>query len=61
MWRALKMFKEAHLQTKLFILTFALYMIALIWTTVQAYVRLEYNRSDEPNSTVIYIHPSDHS
>ncbi len=61
MWQALKMFKEARLQTKLFILTFALYMIAILWTTVQAYARLEYSRSDEHNSTVIYIHPSDHS
>lgn len=46
MWQALKRFKESHLQTKFFILTLALYLLTLIWTTVQAYARLEYHRTD---------------
>jgi len=33
-------------QTKFFIFMTALYMIAIAWTTVQAYARLEYSRSD---------------
>ena len=46
MWSAIKRFKDANRQTKYFIFTVALYMIALIWTTAQAYARLEYSRSD---------------
>lgn len=54
MWRALKMFKESHPQTKLFIFTWAIYMLAIIWTTVQAYTRVEYSRSDTSRPIVIY-------
>lgn len=46
MWQAIKMFKDANRQTKYFIFTLLLYALALLWTTVQAYARLEYSRSD---------------
>lgn len=59
MWRALKMFKNAHSQTKFFIFMWAIYMIALAWTTVQAYARLAYSRSDLTPPIVINIPPSD--
>jgi hypothetical protein len=60
MWRALKMFKKAHRQTKFFIFMWAIYMIALVWTTVQAYVRLAYSRGDLIPPIVIHAPPSDH-
>ena len=46
MRRALQMFKDSNRQTKYFIFTLLLYMLAMIWTTLQAYARLEYSRSD---------------
>jgi hypothetical protein len=33
----------------------AIYMAALAWTTVQAYARLAYSRSDLGSPTVIHI------
>ncbi len=59
MWRTLKMFQRAHRQTKFFIFMFAIYMIAMAWTTVQAYARLVYSRSDLDTPTFIHIPPSD--
>lgn len=53
MWQALKKFKDSHLQTKFFILTVALYLFTLIWTTVQAYIRLEYSRTDSAKPILI--------
>lgn len=55
MWRTLMMFKNAHRQTKFFIFMLALYMIALLWTTAQAYARLAYSRSDISTPTIIRI------
>jgi hypothetical protein len=60
MWRALKMFKNAHPQTKFFVFMWAIYMIAIVWTTVQAYARLAYSRSDLVSPIVINIPTSDH-
>jgi hypothetical protein len=59
MWRALKRFKDAHRQTKFFILMWAIYMIAMIWTTVQAYARLTYSRSDLTPPIVIKVPTAD--
>lgn len=60
MWRALKKFKESHRQTKFFIITLAIYMLAMIWTTIQAYARLEYSRSgDQAKPIIIQTQPSD--
>jgi hypothetical protein len=61
MWRAWRMFKKSHPQTKFFIFTWAIYMLAIFWTTIQAYARLEYSRSDSRKPIVIQIHPSEHS
>lgn len=62
MSRLLKMIKKAHPQTKFFVFTLAIYMIALFWTTFQAYARLEYSRSDRSDPVVIRIPlKSDHS
>ncbi len=58
MWQILKKFKDSHWQTKCFILTIALYLMALIWTTVQAYARLGYHRTD--SAKPILIQTSDH-
>lgn len=53
MWQALKAFKDSNKQTKFFILMFVIYMAAIIWTTLQAYVRLEYSRSDKETPIII--------
>lgn len=53
MWRAMKTFKGSHPQTKFFIFNLAIYMIAIIWTTIQAYARLEYSRTGVPNKPII--------
>lgn len=55
MWRTLKMFQKAHRQTKFFVFMFALYMIAILWTTAQAYARLAYSRSDISSPIIIRI------
>jgi hypothetical protein len=62
MWRMLKQFKGAHPQTKFFIFNWAIYILAIIWTTVQAYARLEYSRTGVPKPIIIQIpETSDHS
>lgn len=58
MWQALKKFDKAHRQTKFFVFTFLIYMIAMVWTTIQAYGRLVYSRSDAP--VTIEIPPAEH-
>jgi len=55
--QAFQKFFKSHRQTKWFILTTLIYLVAIIWTTVQAYVRLEYNRSHI--SRPIIIHDQD--
>lgn len=55
MWRAIKLFRNSHRQTKFFIFMVALYLLALAWTTVQAYARLSYSRSDSNSPIMIYI------
>lgn len=57
MLKALNMFRKSHPQTKFFIFMFALYMIAIIWTTIQAYARLEYSRSDFTKPIIIQTQP----
>lgn len=47
----LKNLLSADTQTKIFILMIAIYMGALVWTTVQSFARLEYSRTgDSPTS-----------
>lgn len=48
-------FIKSSWQTKMFILNVCIYMGALIWTTVQAYARLEYNRSDFNKPIIIEV------
>ncbi len=60
MWQAIKKFKNAHRQTQFFIFMWAIYLIALVWTTAQAYARLAYSRSDLTPPIVIKIPPPDH-
>lgn len=55
MWRAVQSFKNSHRQTKFFILMIAIYMVAIAWTTAQAYARLAYARSDLQPPIVIHI------
>ncbi len=50
-------FKNSGRQTKYFILMCAIYSIAMIWSTVQSYVRLVYSRSDIKKPIVIEIPP----
>jgi hypothetical protein len=61
MWRAIKIFKNSHRQTKFFVFTLLLYMIALIWTTLQAYARLEYSRTDMSKTIIINANTQDGS
>ncbi len=60
MLKMLNMFIKAHSQTKFFIFMFVLYMGAIVWTTIQAYARLEYSRSDFPKPIIIQTQPTDH-
>ncbi|MBS4164566.1 Uncharacterized protein PRO82_001896 [Candidatus Protochlamydia amoebophila] len=53
--QTIKLLREANRQTKFFIFMFVLYTLALIWTTVQAYARLEYSRSDEQKPIQVRI------
>lgn len=48
-------FINANWQTKLFVINLAIYAVALIWTTVQSYARLEYSRSDFKKPIIIDI------
>ncbi len=61
MWESLRSFKNSGLQTKLFIFTLLIYMLALIWTTFQAYARLQYSRSDLVGPIFIQTQHSDQS
>jgi hypothetical protein len=45
--------KISHRQTQYFIFTLVIYMTAIIWTTIQAYARLAYSRSDERPPVII--------
>lgn len=47
MHRIINKLKAIDRQTIYFILMTLIYMIALAWTTLQSYVRLEYSRSDK--------------
>ena len=55
MRQAIEAFLKSNRQTKFFIFMGALYMIALAWTTIQAYARLAYSRSDLVPPIVIHI------
>lgn len=57
MWQAIKSFKDSNRQTKFFIFMGAIYLLALGWTTVQAYARLTYSRSDLNPPIIIHIPP----
>lgn len=46
-------------QTKFFVFMLALYTVALIWTTVQSYARLEYSRSDRLKPIIIQAAPEE--
>jgi len=59
MLQAIRSFKNSNRQTKFFILMGAIYMLALVWTTFQAYARLTYSRSDLNPPIVIHIPPPD--
>lgn len=57
MWQYVKSFKNSGRQTKYFILFTIIYMVAMIWTTAQAYARLYYSRSDMQKPIVIQEPP----
>jgi len=61
MWKAIKMLSSSNRQTKYFIFTLVLYMVAIIWTTLQAYARLEYSRSDFSKPILIQRQAYDNS
>jgi hypothetical protein len=52
-------FIKSNWQLKLFYFNVALYIGALIWTTLQAYARLEYSRSDYKKPIIIQVHEDD--
>lgn len=58
MWRMMQQFRRAHLQTQFFVLNLAIYLIALLWTTAQAYLRLEYNGSGPVTPIFVETPPS---
>ena len=49
----LKKFRQINRQTKLFIFMAFIYLAALLWTTLQAYSRLGYSRSDAVKPIII--------
>lgn len=53
MRQLVRQLKQANRQTKFFILMALIYLGAIIWTTVQSYARLEYNRADKESSPII--------
>ena len=46
-------FYTANKQTKYIILMAFIYVTALVWSTLQAYARLEYSRSDRHKPIII--------
>lgn len=54
MRQTLTLFKRAHWQTKCFVIVFAIYLLALGWTTIQCYARITYDRDFTP-PTIIKI------
>jgi len=55
MKEALVKFFKSNWQTKLFVLNMFIYAAALVWTTFQAYTRLEYSRSDLRKPIIIEV------
>lgn len=55
MWQSIRALIHSNRQTKYLILMVAIYTIALAWTTVQAYARLAYSRSDLQEPIIITI------
>jgi hypothetical protein len=53
MWQALKKINDANKQTKYFILMFLIYIVALAWSTLQSFARLEYSPTGESKPIVI--------
>lgn len=47
MLKLLKNLANAHYQTKILVLMTAIYMVAIFWTTIQSYARLEYSRTGQ--------------
>lgn len=52
MLHALKNLVSADIQTKIFILMIAIYMGALVWTTIQSFARLEYSRTGDSSLNI---------
>lgn len=52
---AVLQFKQKNWQMILFYVNVAIYFGALVWTTVQAYARLEYSRSDYKKPIIIQV------
>ena len=50
-----KKFLNARKQTKFFILMTAIYLLALVWTTIQSYARIYYGRTEIGAPIVIQI------
>lgn len=61
LWRTIKTFIDSDRQTKFFIFTLVIYMVAIIWTTLQAFIRIEYSHSDVSRPIVIQIQNTDSS
>lgn len=59
--KAIKSFLRTDRQTQFFIFMLVLYAAALIWTTVQAYARLEYSRSNALKPITVRIQTPDQS
>lgn len=45
MFSWMKQYNAANPKTKYFILTLVVYIVAILWTTVQAFARLDYSRT----------------
>jgi hypothetical protein len=61
MLKTIKMFLSSNKQTKYFVFTLVLYMVALIWTTIQAYARLDYSRTGTSQPILIQRNIDDQS
>ena len=61
MLEAIRQFKNAHPQTKIFILMLVIYMGAIIWTTIQSYARLQNTGATKCAIPIIINIPQDHT
>jgi hypothetical protein len=57
MKRGIRKLLASHKQTKIFVFTIAIYFLIIIWTTIQAFLRLEFNRTGVNHDQILISQP----